>query len=190
MNFNAKRYIIFLISLLVILVGLDQLSKYWAATYLQGRDAIPVISGVFELHYLEGGNTGAAWGLFSGKVNLFIIVTIVILSIFAVIFYKIITYCKTTDDKNGIKKAKKLLFALILISAGAIGNFIDRIHLNYVIDFLYFKLIDFPIFNLSDSYVTIGAVLLIILILFVLKENDIDAIFPSPKKDKGKKYYE
>ena len=58
-----------------------------------------------------------------------------------------------------------------LLAAGGLGNFIDRLFLGYVRDFLYFKLIDFPVFNVADSYVTIGLVILIILIMFVYNEK-------------------
>ena len=59
-----------------------------------------------------------------------------------------------------------------LLAAGGLGNFIDRLFLGYVRDFLYFKLIDFPVFNVADSYVTIGLIILIILIMFVYNEKD------------------
>ena len=61
---------------------------------------------------------------------------------------------------------------MVLLAAGGLGNFVDRLFLGYVRDFLYFKLIDFPVFNVADSYVTIGLVILIILIMFVYNEKD------------------
>ena len=65
---------------------------------------------------------------------------------------------------------------VVLIAAGAVGNMIDRILYNYVVDFLYFKLIDFPIFNVADIYVTVFAIYLSVLLLFVYKESDLDFI--------------
>ncbi|MDY2590860.1 MAG: signal peptidase II, partial [Agathobacter sp.] len=67
--------------------------------------------------------------------------------------------------------------------AGAIGNLIDRIVNNYVVDFFYFKLIDFPIFNVADIYVTIAAFLFIVLGFFYYKEEDFEIIFSKSKKD-------
>ena len=61
---------------------------------------------------------------------------------------------------------------MVLLAAGGLGNFVDRLFLGYVRDFLDFKLIDFPVFNVADSYVTIGLVILIILIMFVYNEKD------------------
>ena len=69
-----------------------------------------------------------------------------------------------------------------MLFAGGIGNFIDRIRLNYVIDFLYFSLIDFPIFNVEDIYVTLAAFAMILLGLFYYKDEDYDEIFPPKKK--------
>ena len=68
---------------------------------------------------------------------------------------------------------------IVLIGAGAVGNFIDRIRQGYVVDFFYFSLINFPIFNVADIYVTAAAFLLIFLCLFYYKEEDFEQIFPS-----------
>ena len=63
---------------------------------------------------------------------------------------------------------------MVLIFAGAIGNFIDRIRQGFVVDFLYFELIDFPIFNVADIYVTVGCILLILLLLFYYKDEELN----------------
>ena len=70
----------------------------------------------------------------------------------------------------------------ILLFAGGIGNFIDRIRLDYVVDFFYFSLINFPIFNVADIYVTVAAFVMILLGLFYYKDEDYDVIFPPKKK--------
>ena len=64
-----------------------------------------------------------------------------------------------------------------LMAIGALGNFIDRVFRNYVVDFFYFKLIDFPVFNVADIYVTVAAFAMIILGLFYYKEEDYNKIF-------------
>ena len=76
--------------------------------------------------------------------------------------------------KKNVFKDIRLLIVLIL--SGAVGNMIDRIRYQYVIDFLYFKWIDFPVFNIADCYVTVGFILLIILILFKYKDEDFERI--------------
>jgi signal peptidase II len=72
--------------------------------------------------------------------------------------------------------------ALVFIAAGAIGNLIDRVRLDYVVDFFYFSLINFPIFNVADIYVTFAAVVLVILLLFVYKEEDLEFLSFRTKK--------
>ena len=69
----------------------------------------------------------------------------------------------------------------IMLFAGGIGNFIDRVRFNYVVDFFYFKLIDFPIFNVADIYVSVSCVFLAILIIFFYKDKDFD--FLGKKKE-------
>ncbi len=76
----------------------------------------------------------------------------------------------------------KLHITLVFIASGAIGNLIDRIRNDYVVDFLYFSLIDFPIFNVADIYVTLSSVFLVILLLFVYKETDLEFLSFRTKK--------
>lgn len=159
----AGRYLLAILSF-VILVIIDQASKYYITSTMKLHDAIPVIEDVFEIHYIQ--NRGAAWGMFENQQGLFIVCTI-IACIFGVIFY---IKCAKSNQ------LKALQICLVLILAGAMGNFIDRITLQYVIDFLYFKLIDFPVFNIADCYVTIGFFITIILILFVYKDEDLEVL--------------
>ncbi|MDI9509070.1 MAG: signal peptidase II [Clostridiales bacterium] len=159
----------------IILLAIDQVTKYWARISLQEEGSISIIPGVLKLHYHE--NTGAVWGIMTGKTSFLIILT-VILSIVLFMFYFIIP-----------KKRRYLPIQIIwvFIMAGAIGNLIDRISLKYVVDFIYFELIDFPIFNIADCYLTVSSFLLIILAIFYYKENDfefIDNLFKKNKKEK------
>ena len=141
------------------LIALDQLSKYLAYTLLRPVQTVPIINGVFSLTYVE--NVGAAFGIFEGARWFFLIITVVIVA--GIVFY----YRKLPKNK-AYNKAR---FALILISSGALGNFIDRLRNGYVVDFLHARFIDFPVFNLADSYVVIGVIFFAILYLFVYKEN-------------------
>lgn len=160
----------------IILVLVDQGSKYWARMTLQVEGPISIIPGVLKLQYHE--NTGAVWGIMTGKTDFLTIITIV-LSILLVFLYL------------RIPQKKKLLpmqIIWIFIIAGAIGNLVDRISLKYVVDFIYFELINFPIFNIADSYLTVSSILLLILGIFYYKDDDlefIDNLFRKSKKDKG-----
>ncbi|MGL5677134.1 MAG: signal peptidase II [Cellulosilyticaceae bacterium] len=140
-----------------LLVGLDQLTKYWAEVYLQGQPDIKLWPDVFHLSYVE--NRGAAFGMMQGRQTFFVIITLVVLV--GIIYYW-----------RHIPKGKIggwMKVALILVISGAIGNAIDRVLLNYVRDMFYFTLIDFPVFNVADICVVVGVIALVPLLL--LSEN-------------------
>lgn len=166
-----KKLMIFLDLLgICALVALDQYTKYLAVIHLKDKPAFIIFNGVLELNYLE--NKGAAFGMLQNQKAFFIFVAVVILS---VIGYVLI---KTPNNK----KYRILHLLLSLIAAGAIGNMIDRIRLNYVVDFIYFVLINFPIFNVADIYVTVSTAVLVILLLFVYSENDLHFISFKQKR--------
>lgn len=158
----------------IFLILLDQLTKYLAVRMLRAGGPFVLIKGVFELRYLE--NQGAAFGVLQGKKMFFIVVTVLMILLLLYVYGKI--------------PAEKRFFALhgicITLFAGAVGNFIDRICHNYVIDFFYFSLINFPIFNMADIYVTCAVAVFIVLFLFYYKEADMDRlavlIFPWKRK--------
>ena len=141
-----------------------------AVAHLKDKPAFNIISGVLELNYLE--NKGAAFGMLQNQKAFFIFVAVVILSVIGYVLYKM------PDEK----KYRLLHVLLSLIAAGAIGNMIDRIRLDYVVDFIYFVLINFPIFNVADIYVSVSTVALVILLLFVYKENDLNFISFKQKR--------
>lgn len=145
---------------IVLLVLLDQWTKVLAIKHLMNKEAIVLWDGVFELRYLE--NRGAAFGIFQNQKIFFIIITIVIAGL--LVWF----YSQIPDTKH--YNPMKIVIAACL--AGAVGNFIDRTFNGYVVDFLYFKLIDFPIFNVADIYVTCSAVAFVLLFIFLYKEDD------------------
>jgi len=139
------------------LVAFDQFTKYLAAVYLEPKP-IPnliIIDGVFELYYTT--NPGMALGLLPGGHLFFVPLTMVIL-VGVLIFYVMLPK---------MRHEAWFRVALILISAGAVGNLIDRVANQYVVDFFYFKLIDFPIFNMADSYVVAGTIVLLFTMMFL-----------------------
>ena len=153
----------------VLLVILDQITKNLAVVYLKDKPAYVIWDGVFELHYLE--NSGAAFGMLQNQKVLFVLVASVILVIIGYLLVKL--------PRN--RHYVLLEALLVLIASGAVGNMIDRVQFHYVVDFFYFKLIDFPIFNVADIYVSVSCVLLAILVLFFYKDEDFD--FLSKKKE-------
>lgn len=153
-----------------LLVGVDQLTKWLAVEHLQEGKPLPVIDGVFEL--LLHKNPAAAFGLFEGQRWLFMGVTIIVLIIMIAILMS-----------GRYRQFKLVNISGILIIAGGIGNMIDRVRLGYVIDFLYVKLIDFPIFNFADCCVVIGAILLLIFFFFIYSEDKKEAEKIMPQKE-------
>ena len=166
---KIKIYIIDFI-LLTILIVLDQFTKYLAVIYLKDKPAFNIINNVLELNYLE--NRGAAFGMLQNQKIFFIFV--------AIIFIGIICYILVKAPSD--KKYTKLHILLVAICAGAIGNMIDRFRLDYVVDFIYFSIINFPIFNFADICVTVSTFFLIILILFVYKDQDFYFLSFKPQK--------
>ena len=170
MKLRRKLWLMLDFILICAFVALDQYTKYLAVVHLKDKPAYIFINGVLELNYLE--NKGAAFGMLQNQKVFFIFVAVVILSVICYVLFK------TPDHK----KYRILHLLLSLIAAGAIGNMIDRIRLNYVVDFIYFVLINFPIFNIADMYVTISTAVLVILLLFVYKESDLNFISFKQKR--------
>lgn len=166
----CKGLIGFFIS--AVLIFLDQFTKNLAVAYLKGQESIVLWEGVFELRYLE--NRGAAFGILQEKQALFLILTTVV--VLLIIYFYLF---RLPNERRFLW----LNISAVLFFAGAIGNYIDRLMQGYVVDFFYFRLIDFPIFNMADIYVTVAAVLLIVLGFFYYKESDFERIFPSKKKE-------
>lgn len=163
---RTKNYIVAFI-LAAAGVVLDQWSKHLAVVYLKDKNSLDLIPGVFQLTYLE--NRGAAFGILQGKQWFFYISTIAVMAVIIWLYIKI----------PATRRYMPIRICSVLIVSGAIGNFIDRIRLNYVIDFFYFKWIDFPVFNVADIFVTVSTILLLLLILFYYKEEDIEKILHS-----------
>lgn len=171
-NISIKAYYLIAVISSAILIGLDQWTKQLAVTHLMGQESINIIEGVFCLQYLE--NTGAAFGIMKGQLSFFLITTSIVLILLAYVYGKTPTSSKFLP----------LRICMVLIFSGAVGNLIDRISYNYVIDFLYFELIDFPIFNVADIYVTATTFVLVILFLFYYKDEDLSEIQLLKKKSK------
>ena len=173
------------------LVFIDQITKQFAVLFLKDKPAIPIIKDVFELKYLE--NTSAAFGMdpisFLQKIfkfPIFIENPEMYLNVRMIFFYILtivmiwllgLFYLRIPNEK----RFRYMDWIILFMIAGAIGNLIDRVVQQYVVDFLYFKLIDFPIFNVADIYVTCAAFALLILGLIYYKDEDVERIFPSKK---------
>ena len=138
--------ILLLIAIIVGIVCIDQLTKWLAVIYLQGEQSFPIWKDV--LHFTFAKNEGAAFGMLSNHRWVFMIFS-------AVAIVALLVYLFYFRPKN-----RFVNITLAMIIGGGIGNMIDRCYLGYVIDFIDFTLIDFAIFNVADSFVTVGAFML------------------------------
>lgn len=153
-----------------LLLLADQLTKLWAVKILKPIGSIPIIRNVLEIYYVE--NRGAAFGIMQNKQWFFLIITVVVLVGLIWISGKI------PEEKH----FTPLKVCLYFVGAGAVGNMIDRIFRKYVVDFIYFSLINFPVFNVADIYVTVAAFLLVVLMLFFYQEEDLDRVFSKKRE--------
>lgn len=137
------------------LIGIDQLTKWLVLEYVKPVRTIPLWEDIFHLTYCE--NRGAAFGMLQNWFGFFYMMTIIV--VLAVTIYMV-----TRRPESGF-----VTFSFTLLVGGALGNFMDRLFRGFVVDFLDFRLIHFPIFNMADCFVVCGAILLA---AYVILKND------------------
>ncbi len=137
---------------IIFIAAIDQIVKLVAVKTLFTIGTIPLIQNVFHFTYCE--NTGAGFGLFSDHTWLLAVLTLVIVAV--ALLYVLVKK----------PESKLLLTAIMFMAGGAVGNLIDRVRLGYVVDFIDLRLIHFPIFNIADCFVTVGAILFAVYVIF------------------------
>ena len=158
---RGKGILIADVLIFAVTLIIDQISKYMIRSSMALGDSRDVIPGIFQIYYHE--NTGATWGMLKGQTVFFIFMAVVICAVLLFLVFRI---------PEG-KKYIRMHIALSLVFSGAIGNTIDRIAKKSVTDFIYAKIIDFPIFNIADTYIVIATFWLIIQVLFIFKDEDL-----------------
>ena len=148
-------------AVMLVLLFADQFTKYLAVFHLKGKPDIPILKDILVLQYLE--NKGAAFGMLQNQKIFFLLIEILILLVIGFALVKM----------PADKKYNLMHLTAVLVAGGAIGNMIDRVRYDYVVDFIYFVRINFPIFNVADIYATVSAIVLLFLLLFVYKEKDL-----------------
>lgn len=144
----------------LILIIFDQLTKWFAVKTLGNGQNIVLIPGVLELTFVK--NRGAAFGILQNAQILFFLIT-------AAAFIAIGFVLLRLPAQNRFLPVR---ICLLMILAGAAGNFIDRVYLSYVRDFIYFSLIDFPVFNVADIYITCATFAMVLLMMFYYRDED------------------
>ncbi|WP_308555516.1 signal peptidase II [uncultured Lactobacillus sp.] len=153
------QFLYLFISLFIVLA--DQgLKNYIVSNYAVG-EVHQIIPGILSFNYLQ--NNGAAWNILTGQMWLFYFISIIAIAVCLYFLFN--------------KKYKNVLFdvGLSLVLGGIIGNFIDRIHLKYVIDMLQLDFIHFNIFNIADSAITVGVIIIFIYLIAFADKEDEDA---------------
>ena len=145
-----------------VLILLDQGTKFWALASLKPIHNMTLVEGFMDLTFVE--NRGVAFGMFSGQ-RWFILLLTGVIAVGLIWFY-------VTMPKK--KEYFPLRVSLVLVLSGAIGNIIDRLFRGYVVDFFEFTFFEWPVFNVADIYVVVGVILLALMILFVVKDEDLD----------------
>ena len=168
---KEKRSFRYMLAFISIAAGviLDQFTKHLAVVHLKDNVPFVIWEHVFQLEYLE--NRGAAFGMLENQ-RIFFYFSVVLITVIFFWFYRSVPM---------ERRFLPLRVCAVFIMAGAYGNFIDRIRLNYVVDFFYFKLIDFPVFNVADIYVTVATVFLLLFMFFYYKEEDLERIIHHRK---------
>lgn len=152
------------ILMLIAIVAIDQITKYIAVTKLLPIGSVEFISGVMDFTFVR--NFGAAFGILQGGKWMFVILTA------AIAVGMVIAFKRLPKDKgNNI-----LRMSLVMILGGAVGNCIDRLFRGFVVDFFETTFMEWPVFNVADIFVVVGALLMAFTVLFVIKDE--------PKKDK------
>lgn len=159
-DMKRQYYIGISLFITIIILVLDQITKFIIASSMKVGDSFEVIPNF--LNITSHRNDGAAWGILSGKMSFFFIITIIILVVLIVFYIK--------EAKNNLL----MQIAISLLFAGALGNFIDRLLHGEVVDFVdtYIFGYNFPIFNVADSSLTIGVLLIIIALLTDMKKEE------------------
>lgn len=170
---NLKRNVGTVLALFLLLF-FDQYTKHLAVIHLKDQSSFVLIDRVLEFSYLE--NTGAAFSSFAGRQSFLILLTSMV--ILAVIW----KYFTLPAEK----RFAGMRICLLFIAGGAVGNLIDRITQQYVVDFIYFVPIDFPKFNVADIYITIGVALLAVLLFFYYNDEEFEALLAIRQKHTDK----
>lgn len=160
--------------LMLVAIGVDQLTKQWALHSFSDGSEFTIIPKVLKFVYHE--NDGAAWGSFSGQATFLTLLTAVAVCAMIFMFFRL----------PAGKRYTPLRVLLVFLASGAMGNnLIDRVIYGHVIDFIYFELIDFPVFNVADMYIVISVAVFACLILFFYKEDELEFFKKKNKEVSG-----
>lgn len=168
---NSRKMLCIDLLIFIVLLAADQLTKHIIRIKLEVHSYYTVIDKVLQIYHYE--NSGAVWGILKGQRIMFILMAVIVMGVLLYFLLK----------APAEKKYLRLNIALTMIAAGAVGNTIDRVMNGKVTDFIYVVLINFPIFNVADIYITLATFWLVIMVLFIYKDEDLD-VFTFKRKNR------
>lgn len=159
---NLKiKYFLIVFAIVAGIIAIDQITKLLVSTYMGYLSQIEIIPNFFYLEYIH--NKGAAWGMFEGNWFVILVMPLIASALFVYLLFL-----------GNLKDKKLYVIGLSLMLAGTIGNYIDRLFLGYVVDFLSFRFgsYHYPNFNVADSSLVIGVILFAVDILFLENKKE------------------
>ncbi|MDE7351708.1 MAG: signal peptidase II [Acetatifactor sp.] len=174
---NKKFYLAVDAVTVVLLLALDQLTKHLAIVYLKNNQPLVLIKGVLELQYLE--NRGSAFGILQGQKIFLLLTGIIFMAVLLGVLFRV----------PAEKKYVLVHICLAAVIAGGLGNIWDRLRFDYVVDFISFVLIHFPIFNVADCYIVVSTIGLFLLFLFVFRDEDLEFLNFRRKRQKETQHH-
>lgn len=160
-NVFKKRILIWDLICLILLIVIDRITKYLALAHCK-KENYMLIQDTLEITYLE--NYGGILGTLNNQRFFFIFISAIFICLILFFLFAL----------PNQKKFTFLNIWLIFIMSGSIGNLLDRIIYGFVVDFIYFSSLNFPVFNLSDIWVSFGMIGTLIVLVFQLKEKDLE----------------
>lgn len=162
-----KKKLVLAFLCIAVLTGFDQFIKYLTVLKLERGKSHVLINNVFQLTHVR--NYGAAWSSFTGKRFFLLAVTLVVLVVLCMLYIRMAK----------LDMFKDIRVLMVFLISGALGNIIDRVVNGYVVDMFDFCLINFPVFNVADIYVTCSVILLFFIVIFKYKDGDFDILKKS-----------
>lgn len=153
---SIKKRVVSLITV-ILLLGIDQIIKYYVDLYLKDSSPVVIIRNVLQLNYLE--NDGAMMGFMGGKTEIMTVLAVICVIIMLVVIF------------SGLIRDPVDYWCCLLIISGGLGNIIDRVYRGYVIDYIEALFVDFYIFNFADCLITVSSFLLIFYQIYLIYKD-------------------
>ena len=173
---DKRKILIISFVIAAVLIVLDQLTKDLIIKNYKVGEGKAIINNFLEFLHIK--NKGSAWGMFNNKPVVPIIISAILILLILYVYNNMLKY----------KHYRRIRICIVFLLTRAVSNIIDRIRIGSVTDFIYFRFIDFPVFNVADIYVTFSIAFILIFLVVCYKGSDIDVMLGSSLIDEEGKY--